>query len=94
MTFIVLGAVLVALPGPLTIPPVLLGLYVLASEFAWADRLLDRAKASAAQAWASARRAPVRSSLGTVAGLVAAAAALWAVRRYEPVAKGRDLVGL
>ncbi len=36
---IVLGCVLVVLPGPFTIPPILLGLTVLGTEFHWARRL-------------------------------------------------------
>ena len=55
LAFIALGFALVVLPGPLTIPPILVGLYVLSTEFAWADRLLQRAKASAAEAWEGAK---------------------------------------
>ena len=45
--FVLLGLALAALPGPLTIPPILLGVWIWSSEFAWADRLLDRARRSA-----------------------------------------------
>jgi len=41
--FVLLGLALAALPGPLTIPPILLGVWIWSSEFAWADRLLERA---------------------------------------------------
>src|SRR5687767_10063416 len=39
LLFVVLGLVLTALPGPLTIPPVLVGLWVWSTEFEWAARL-------------------------------------------------------
>jgi hypothetical protein len=40
---------LVVLPGPFTLPLVILGLLVLALEFAWADRMLDKVKAQGAK---------------------------------------------
>ncbi len=40
LTLILIGGVLVILPGPLTLPFVVAGLAVLASEFVWAERLL------------------------------------------------------
>ena len=91
---IALGFALVVLPGPLTIPPMLLGLYVLSTEFAWADRLKDRAEASAREAWAGAKQKPVTSGLITVGGLVAAGVAIWAVGHYELVARAREAVGV
>jgi len=39
-TLVVLGMLLVVLPGPFTLPLVLAGLALLATEFAWARRLL------------------------------------------------------
>jgi hypothetical protein len=50
LLFILLGLALAALPGPLTIPPILVGLYIWSTEFAWAGRLLERAKRSAREA--------------------------------------------
>ena len=91
---ILLGVALAALPGPLTIPPVLLGLYIWSTEFAWADRLLDRAKASAREAWAKARARPVVSAIVTLAGLAALGVGVYLVGRYDLLAKGQDLVGL
>ena len=44
-TLIAVGLLLVVLPGPFTLPLVILGLLVLALEFAWADRMLDKVKA-------------------------------------------------
>ena len=44
-SFLVLaGLVLIVLPGPFTMPLVIAGLIVLALEFAWAERLLVKAK--------------------------------------------------
>jgi len=43
-TLVVLGMLLVVLPGPFTLPLVLAGLAILATEFAWARRLLAHGK--------------------------------------------------
>ena len=94
LLFILLGIALAALPGPLTIPPILLGVWIWSSEFAWAERLFDRAKASAQEAWEKAKRRPVVSALVTVSGLVAVGVGLWLVSRYELVDRARELVGL
>lgn len=94
LLFIALGLAAAVLPGPLTIPPVLLGLYLWASEFDWADRLLQRAKKSALEAWEAAKQRPVTSAVTTVGGLVVAGVAIWAVGYYELVTKGREAVGL
>ena len=50
LSIVGLGLVLVVLPGPWTIPLVLLGLAILASEFLWARLLLQRAKGYANKA--------------------------------------------
>ena len=91
---ILIGIALAALPGPLTIPPILLGLYVWSTEFAWADRLLDRAKDSAREAWAKAKAKPVLSAFITLAGLAALGVGVYLVGKFDLVAKGQDLVGL
>ncbi|MBC7677730.1 MAG: hypothetical protein H7233_01900 [Pseudorhodobacter sp.] len=91
---ILLGIALAALPGPLTIPPILLGLYIWSTEFAWADRLLDRAKASGREAWAKAKAKPVLSAVVTLAGLAALAVGVYLVGKFDLLAKGQDLVGL
>jgi len=91
---ILIGVALAALPGPLTIPPILLGLYVWSTEFAWADRLLDRAKVSARETWAKAKAKPVLSSFVTIAGLAALGVGIYLVGKYDLIAKGQDLVGL
>jgi hypothetical protein len=55
---ILLAALTGPLPGPGGIPLALLGLAVLASEFAWAARLLDRLKRALVRAGEWARRQP------------------------------------
>lgn len=94
LLFILLGLALAALPGPLTIPPILVGLYIWSTEFAWAERLLDRAKASAQEAWAKAKRQPVLTGLITVSGLIAFGVGLYLVGKYDLVARVRDAAGL
>jgi len=49
-SFLVLaGLVLIVLPGPFTMPLVIAGFFVLALEFAWAERLLAKAKGHASK---------------------------------------------
>ena len=92
--FILLGLALAALPGPLTIPPILLGLYIWSTEFAWADRLLDRARRSALEAWEKAKQKPVVTALVTGSGLVAFGIGVWLVLEYDLIDRARELVGL
>lgn len=54
-TLVLLGAALVVLPGPFTMPLVLAGLVVLSSEFAWAERLLVKSRAKIQSAVKAAR---------------------------------------
>lgn len=91
---ILIGIALAALPGPLTIPPILLGVYVWSTEFAWAERLLDRAKDSAREAWARAKAKPVLSGLVTLAGVASLGVGVYLVGKFDLVDKGQDLVGL
>lgn len=77
LLFIALGISLVALPGPLTIPPVLLGLWIWSAEFAFAERFFDSFQEKGRDAWEHARAHPVTSTLVTVGGLLAAAAVFW-----------------
>jgi 4-hydroxybenzoate polyprenyltransferase len=85
LVFVLLGVALVVLPGPLTIPPILLGVWIWSTEFAWADRLKDRAVDSAREAWEAARRRPVTSAVVTGGGLLLAVVCAIAVRRYDVV---------
>ncbi len=94
LLFILLGLALAALPGPLTIPPILVGLYIWSTEFAWAERLLDRAKRSAREAWERAKRRPVITGVVTASGLVAFGVGLWLTLKYDLVQRAKELVGL
>ena len=94
LLFILLGIVLIALPGPLTIPPILLGLWIWSTEFRWADRLFDRAKDSAHKALEEARRRPVLTGLVTGSGIVALVVGIYVSTRYQLVDRVLVLVGL
>ena len=93
LLFVALGIALTALPGPLTIPPVLVGLWIWSTEFRWAARLLATFKRKAQEAWRHARQHPVSSAAVTVGGLTAAAVALWAVGHYELVDQAKVALG-
>jgi drug/metabolite transporter (DMT)-like permease len=90
---ILAGLALAVLPGPLTIPPVLLGLYLWSLEFEFAARFFDRMKEKGDAAWEQAKCKPVISALVTGGGLVAAGAVMWAVVTYDLVDKAKDAVG-
>jgi hypothetical protein len=89
---IAVGVALAVLPGPLTIPPVLLGLWIWSTEFRFAQRLFASFKVRAREAWAHARAHPVSSALMTAGGLVAAGAAIWAVGHFEIVARAKEAI--
>ena len=88
------GIALAVLPGPLTIPPVLLGLWIWSTEFDWAKRFFTTFKEKARTTWAHAKRRPVTSTLITVGGLAAAGAAIWAMGHFAVVDRVKVLVGL
>ena len=94
LLFVLLGIALIALPGPLTIPPILLGVYVWSTEFAWADRLLERAKRSATEAWEQANKRPVASAAITLGGLAALGVGLYLVSRYDLLTRAQEALGL
>jgi hypothetical protein len=91
---VALGVALAVLPGPLTIPPVLLGLWVWSTEFRWARRFFDTFKEKARATWVHAKQHPVSSIVITVGGLAAAAIAFWAVGHFQLVERGKDALGL
>ena len=91
--FIVLGLVLVILPGPLTIPPILLGVYLWSTEFTWAERLRDRAMVAGQKAWDAARKRPVHTAAVTLLGLVLAGVALYAGGRMNVLGRVQDVLG-
>jgi hypothetical protein len=94
LLFICLGIALVVLPGPLTIPPVILGLWIWSTEFAFAERFFDKFKEEGREAWAAAKRRPVQSTIVTVGGLIGAGVAIWAVSKYDLIDRGMRAVGL
>ena len=49
LTLIVTGLLLIVLPGPFTMPLLILGLVVLALEFAWAEAMLIRVRQQGAK---------------------------------------------
>lgn len=94
LLFVALGIALTVLPGPLTIPPMLVGLWIWSTEFAWAKRLFDSFSRRARATWEHARQHPVSSIIITVGGLVAAGVAVWAFGHYGVIDRVRDAVGL
>ncbi len=94
LMFVAAGIALAVLPGPLTIPPVLLGLWIWSTEFAFADRFFDKFKEEGRDAWEHAKRHPVSSTIITVGGLIGAGVAIWAVSKYDLIDKGKDAIGL
>jgi len=94
LAFIALGIALMALPGPLTIPPVLLGLWIWSTEFRFAERFFESFKEKGREAWAHAKRHPKSSAAVTGGGLLLAAAAFWAVGHFSLVERGREALNL
>ena len=91
---ILAGFALVVLPGPLTIPPIIVGLWIWSTEFEWAHRFFSVWKEKGKDAWDHAQRHPVSSTAITIGGLVAAGVVIWAVLHYDLVDRGKELVGL
>jgi hypothetical protein len=94
LLFMAIGVALAALPGPLTIPPVLLGLWIWSTEFAFAKRFFDAFARKADDAWEHAKAHPASSLAVTIGGLILAGVAFWAVGHFDLVARARDAVGI
>ena len=94
LVFILGGFALAVLPGPLTIPPVVLGLWIWSTEFAWAQRLFQNMSRKGSQAWEQAKERPVVSAIVTVGGLAVAGAVVWAVGHYQLVEKASGVIGI
>jgi hypothetical protein len=94
LLFVLLGLALTVLPGPLTIPPVLVGLWVWSTEFEWARRVFATFERKARDTWRHARQHPVSSAAVTVGGIAAAVLAFWAVGHFDLVDRGKSLLGL
>jgi uncharacterized protein (TIGR02611 family) len=67
VALVIVGLIMFVTPGP-GIVLVVAGLAVLASEFAWAEHLLDKAKEQAARAGRSAQRLPGVGRVSSAAG--------------------------
>jgi uncharacterized protein (TIGR02611 family) len=91
---VAIGIALTVLPGPLTIPPIVLGLWIWSTEFAWARSIFRTATRKAQETWAHAKQHRVSSAVVTVGGLAAAAVVIWAVGHYQLVDKGITALGL
>jgi uncharacterized membrane protein YbaN (DUF454 family) len=94
LLLILTGLVLIVLPGPLTIPPILLGLWLWSLEFEFARHWLRPVRQKGAAAWDQAREKPVHTTVITVLGLVGAVVVIWAALRYGLLLRARHLVGL
>jgi hypothetical protein len=94
LLLILLGLALIVLPGPLTIPPILLGVWLWSLEFEFARHWLRPLKKQGSAAWDAAREKPVHTTLVTALGLVGAGLMIWAALRYDLLDRGRALVGL
>jgi uncharacterized protein (TIGR02611 family) len=60
VALVLLGVALIPLPGPFSIPLMLAGLAVLATEYVWAEKVLDTVKERAKQASNAAKRTILR----------------------------------
>ncbi|MGY1726841.1 PGPGW domain-containing protein [Geodermatophilus sp. SYSU D01062] len=94
LLFVLLGLALTVLPGPLTIPPILVGLWVWSTEFDWARRFFAAFRRKAVAAWQHARQHPVSSAVVTVGGLAGAALVFWAVGHFSLVDRATTALGL
>ncbi|MGY1696010.1 MULTISPECIES: PGPGW domain-containing protein [unclassified Geodermatophilus] len=94
LLFVLLGLALTVLPGPLTIPPILVGLWVWSTEFEWARRIFATFRRKAVDTWRHAKQHPVSSLAVTVGGLAAAALVFWAVGRFDLVDRATGALGL
>jgi uncharacterized membrane protein YbaN (DUF454 family) len=94
LLFIALGFALAVLPGPLTIPPVLIGLWIWSTEFRFAQKIFDSFQRKAHDAWQHAKAHPISSTAITIGGLAAAGAAAWAISHFQLIAKGQEAIGL
>jgi hypothetical protein len=79
MLLIVLGFALVLVPGPFTIPPILLGLWIWSTEFPFAQRLFESVKLRGKKAWERVRTHPVVWTFVGLGGLTTNGVAAWAL---------------
>jgi uncharacterized membrane protein YbaN (DUF454 family) len=94
LLLIITGLVLIVLPGPLTIPPVVLGVWVWSREFEFARRWLRPVQRRGTAAWEQAKARPFHTGAVTLVGLAGAAVLVWAVLTHDLISRGRELAGL
>jgi len=94
LLLILTGLALIVLPGPLTIPPILLGLWLWSLEFEFARHWLHPIKEKGSAAWDQAKEKPVHTTIVTVLGLVGAVIVIWATLRYDLLVHARHVAGL
>ena len=94
LLLILLGLALIVLPGPLTIPPILLGVWLWSLEFEFARHWLRPIKKQGSAAWDTAKEKPIHTGVVTTLGLVGAGFLIWAALRYDFLDRGREMVGL
>jgi hypothetical protein len=94
LALILIGLALVVLPGPLTIPPILLGVWLWSLEFEFARHWMAPLRRRGSQAMDAAREKPVHTTVVTVLGLVGAGLMIWGVLRYDLIDRAKQLIGL
>ena len=67
VALVVLGIALIPLPGPFSIPLMVAGLAVLATEYVWAERMLDTVKDKAQKATDVVKRSVLRRKAKDIA---------------------------
>ncbi len=92
LVFIAGGFALAVFPGPVTIPLVLIGLWIWSTEFRFARKLFDSFKAKAKDTCAHAKKHPMRSTLITAGGFAAAGGVVWAVQHLELIDKVKNAI--
>jgi Putative transmembrane protein (PGPGW) len=94
LLLILIGLVLVVLPGPLTIPPIILGVWLWSLEFEFARHWIAPLRRRGSQALDAAREKPVHTTVVTVLGLVGAGLVIVAVLHYDLLGRAADVIGL
>lgn len=92
LAFIALGVALSVLPGPFTIPPILVGLLIWSLEFDFAEKWLDKAKEQAQVAWDYAKEHPWRTGIVSGGGIALVVAGAILASKYGLIEKAKDLV--
>ena len=64
LSIVTLGLALIVLPGPFTLPLIILGFFILGSEFAWATSVLERTRNEMERAGKLAKKVIKRDNKG------------------------------